>query len=68
MVFGSWGAEEFGLIGSTEWAQENERILSERAVAYVNVDIAVFANQTFNAGASQVMKKVLINAASKVSN
>ncbi|MGH0179820.1 UNVERIFIED_CONTAM: hypothetical protein FKN15_015401 [Acipenser sinensis] len=41
IVFCSWGAEEHGLIGSTEWVEELVKILGTRAVAYLNVDIAV---------------------------
>uniref|UniRef100_A0A8C8D5M2 Uncharacterized protein n=1 Tax=Oncorhynchus tshawytscha TaxID=74940 RepID=A0A8C8D5M2_ONCTS len=41
IIFGSWGAEEFGLIGSTEYTEEYYSKLSERSVAYINVDIAV---------------------------
>ena len=41
MIFCSWGAEEYGLIGSYEWAEENAKVLSQRAVAYLNVDTAV---------------------------
>lgn len=37
----SWGAEEFGLIGSVEWVQENAKLLSNRAVVYLNTDVAV---------------------------
>lgn len=38
----SWDAEEFALIGSTEWAEENMDMLASRAIAYLNVDISVF--------------------------
>ncbi|CAM0882793.1 unnamed protein product [Alopecurus aequalis] len=38
----SWDAEEFALIGSTEWAEENMDMLGSRAIAYLNVDISVF--------------------------
>lgn len=41
IIFGSWDAEEFGLIGSTEWVEENAERLSKNAVAYLNVDVAV---------------------------
>ncbi|MCA1616238.1 MAG: M28 family metallopeptidase [Acidobacteria bacterium] len=41
IIFGSWDAEEQGLIGSTEWAEENAAELKEKAVAYVNMDAAV---------------------------
>uniref|UniRef100_A0AAZ3PHV4 Glutamate carboxypeptidase 2 n=1 Tax=Oncorhynchus tshawytscha TaxID=74940 RepID=A0AAZ3PHV4_ONCTS len=41
IVFASWDAEEFGLLGSTEWAEENAKVLQERAVAYINADSAI---------------------------
>jgi N-acetylated-alpha-linked acidic dipeptidase len=47
----SWDAEEYGLIGSTEWAEENADELREKAVAYLNMDSAVSGA---NFGASSV--------------
>lgn len=41
IVFCSWSAEEYGLIGSFEWVQQHNQLLSQRAVAYLNVDEAV---------------------------
>ena len=41
IILCSWDAEEYGLIGSTEWAEENAAELQEKAVAYLNVDVAV---------------------------
>ena len=41
IVLASWDGEEFGLIGSTEWVEEHADILSQKAVAYLNVDSAV---------------------------
>ncbi len=37
----SWDGEEYGLLGSTEWAEANDAMLSRDAVAYLNVDVAV---------------------------
>ena len=37
----SWDGEEYGLLGSTEWAEANDAMLSRNAVAYLNVDVAV---------------------------
>ena len=51
IIFGSWDAEEYGLIGSTEWAEENAKELREKAVAYLNMDAAVSGA---NFGASSV--------------
>jgi len=41
IVFCSWDAEEYGLIGSTEWVEEFAGELKEKAVAYLNLDAAV---------------------------
>ncbi|XP_026441044.1 probable glutamate carboxypeptidase LAMP1 [Papaver somniferum] len=37
----NWDAEEYGLIGSTEWVEENREMLASRAVAYLNIGTAV---------------------------
>ncbi|HEX9427440.1 MAG TPA: M28 family metallopeptidase, partial [Candidatus Polarisedimenticolia bacterium] len=37
----SWDAEEYGLVGSTEWVEDRFAALQENAVAYVNLDVAV---------------------------
>ncbi|KAJ0400907.1 hypothetical protein P43SY_004519 [Pythium insidiosum] len=36
----SWDGEEYGLLGSTEYAEDNKDMLLEKAVAYINVDNA----------------------------
>jgi N-acetylated-alpha-linked acidic dipeptidase len=41
IILCSWDAEEYGLIGSTEWAEELAPELKEKAVAYLNLDAAV---------------------------
>jgi N-acetylated-alpha-linked acidic dipeptidase len=54
IVFGSWDAEEEGLIGSTEWGEQNEHQLA-RAAAYFNLDVAV-SGPNFNAAAVPSLK------------
>ena len=44
LIFCSWAAEEYGLIGSNEWVEEHAKVLGSRAVAYLNVDLAVEGN------------------------
>uniref|UniRef100_A0A3B1IQ93 Aminopeptidase NAALADL1 n=2 Tax=Astyanax mexicanus TaxID=7994 RepID=A0A3B1IQ93_ASTMX len=66
IIFGSWGAEEFGLIGSAEYAEEYISKLSQRAVAYINVDISVFANATLRASASPIAQNVIFTASKQV--
>jgi len=51
IILCSWDGEEYGLIGSTEWAEENATELQAKAVAYLNVDVAV---NGLNYGASSV--------------
>ena len=41
IILCSWDAEEYGLVGSTEWAEELAPELKEKAVAYLNLDAAV---------------------------
>jgi N-acetylated-alpha-linked acidic dipeptidase len=40
LVFAAWGAEEMGIIGSTEWVEGNRERLVRDAVAYINLDMA----------------------------
>jgi N-acetylated-alpha-linked acidic dipeptidase len=42
LVVAFWDAEEMLLGGSTEWVEENSEELLEKAVAYINMDSAVF--------------------------
>lgn len=41
ILLASWDAEEFGLIGSTEWAEEYADQLTRNGVAYLNMDVGV---------------------------
>ncbi|XP_058886522.1 aminopeptidase NAALADL1-like [Acipenser ruthenus] len=66
IIFGSWGAEEFGLIGSTEYAEEYYSKLRDRTIAYINVDISVFANATLRAQGSPAAQSVIFTAAKQV--
>jgi len=62
IIIGSWDAEEYGLIGSTEWAEEYADELKEKAVAYLNLDAAV-SGRHFGASSVPSLWK-LIRAAS----
>ena len=41
LVYASWDAEEYGLVGSTEWADDHAAEINEKAVLMLNVDVAV---------------------------
>lgn len=62
VLFACWGAEEFGIIGSTEWAEARALMLNTSALAYFNLDMASMGLD-FNAGASPTLKTLLIDAA-----
>uniref|UniRef100_A0A0D9V5G4 Aminopeptidase NAALADL1 n=1 Tax=Leersia perrieri TaxID=77586 RepID=A0A0D9V5G4_9ORYZ len=61
----SWDAEEFALIGSTEWVEDNMDMLASRAIAYLNVDISVFGPGGFSPRATPQLDQ-LIKEASKM--
>jgi N-acetylated-alpha-linked acidic dipeptidase len=55
IVFCSWDAEEEGLIGSTEWAEDHANELAH-AVAYFNTDVGV-SGPNFEASAVPSLKE-----------
>jgi N-acetylated-alpha-linked acidic dipeptidase len=55
IVIGSWDAEEEGLIGSTEWAEQHQDHLAH-AVAYFNTDVGV-SGPHFDAAAVPSLKQ-----------
>ncbi|KAJ1949012.1 Vacuolar protein sorting-associated protein 70 [Linderina macrospora] len=65
IILGSWDAEEYSLIGSTEWVEENQKWLNAEAVAYVNVDGAVGGSE-YAVGGSPVLKHLLYEATKQV--
>jgi N-acetylated-alpha-linked acidic dipeptidase len=63
IVLCSWDGEEYGLLGSTEWVEDNAAELRQKAVAYLNVDSAV-SGANFGASSVPSMWK-LIRAATR---
>jgi len=57
IVFGSWDAEEEGLIGSTEWGEQHASDLAN-APAYFNMDVAV-SGAKFGASSVPSLKQFL---------
>lgn len=57
----SWGGEEYGIIGSTEWVEQHEKELSERAVIYLNTDTAVSGKYVLIASGSPLVKDTLLD-------
>uniref|UniRef100_A0A6N2MQG7 glutamate carboxypeptidase II n=1 Tax=Salix viminalis TaxID=40686 RepID=A0A6N2MQG7_SALVM len=65
IILGSWDAEEFGMVGSTEWVEQNLVNLGAKAVAYLNVDCAV-QGPGFFAGATPQLDNLVIDVTKKV--
>jgi N-acetylated-alpha-linked acidic dipeptidase len=64
IVFCSWDAEEEGLIGSTEWVEQQGQAL-DRAVAYFNMDVGV-SGPNFSAAAVPSLKQFIRDIAREV--
>ncbi|KAG6480915.1 hypothetical protein ZIOFF_057503 [Zingiber officinale] len=65
IIICSWDAEEFGMIGSTEWVEQNLGWLTAKAVAYLNVDCAVQGDGFF-AGASPQLDDLLVQVMKQI--
>lgn len=65
LLFAAWGAEEFGIIGSSEWVEKERQALMANAVAYINLDMASMGPQ-FGASALPSMRSSIVRAAAVV--
>lgn len=61
IVLAGWDGEEYGLIGSTEWGEELQAELSQKAVAYLNVDVGV-SGSNFDAAAIPALQDLVREA------
>ncbi|XP_048838072.1 N-acetylated-alpha-linked acidic dipeptidase 2 [Brienomyrus brachyistius] len=68
IIFASWDAEEFGLLGSTEWAEENSRILQERGVAYINADSAIEGMYTLRVDCTPSLHTLVYDVTKKIAS
>ena len=65
IVFATWDAEEWGLIGSTEYVEEDSLRLSRHAVAYLNQD-DIAQGPNFGGGGSPSLRALLRDVAKHV--
>ncbi|CAF0745500.1 unnamed protein product [Adineta steineri] len=66
LMFCSWGAEEFGLIGSVEYVEEYVKVLGARIISYLNIDIAVEGNYKLRVNTSPLLFDIVIEASKMV--
>jgi len=67
IVMCEWDGEEEGLIGSTEWVEQNRDELQAKAVAYMNTDVGV-AGPNLSASAVPSLKEFVRDATREVAN
>jgi N-acetylated-alpha-linked acidic dipeptidase len=65
IVFASWDAEEYNLIGSTEWVEDELESLRKDGIAYLNVDVGV-SGDSFRAAGSPLMQHALTRVLGRV--
>lgn len=58
IVFATWDAEEWGLVGSTEYVEEDSLRLQKGAVAYFNQDVSA-QGSAFGGGGSPSLRSTL---------
>ncbi|MDQ6827980.1 MAG: M20/M25/M40 family metallo-hydrolase, partial [Gemmatimonadota bacterium] len=58
IVFATWDAEEWGLVGSTEYVEDDSLRLARGAVAYLNQDVAA-QGAAFGGGGSPSLRATL---------
>ncbi|XP_031560728.1 putative N-acetylated-alpha-linked acidic dipeptidase isoform X1 [Actinia tenebrosa] len=61
----SWAGKEFEMLGSSEWVEENEDILRDRVVAYLNTDVAIGGNFVLAPQSSTMLGDLILNHAKK---
>ncbi len=66
IVYGSWDAEEPGLLGSTEWAETHAAELMQKAILYINTDNN--ARGFLAAGGSQDLEHFVNGVADQISD
>ena len=65
IMIAHWDAEEYGIIGSTEWVEEFREALEANAIAYINADAAV-SGANFGSSSSPSLKGQIIEATKAV--
>ena len=65
IMIAHWDAEEYGIIGSTEWVEEFREDLEANAIAYINADAAV-SGANFGASSSPSLKSQILEATKAV--
>ncbi|MGH7503679.1 MAG: transferrin receptor-like dimerization domain-containing protein [Longimicrobiales bacterium] len=64
IIIALWDAEEFGVVGSTEWVERHIERLSADAIAYFNID--TYTAGTLDVTGSPALRDLVYDAATRV--
>jgi N-acetylated-alpha-linked acidic dipeptidase len=64
LIYAAWDGEEPGLLGSTEWVEQHQQELRQKAVVYINSDSN--SRGFFGAAGSQTLEKFVNEVAREV--
>jgi N-acetylated-alpha-linked acidic dipeptidase len=67
IAYASWDAEEYGLVGSTEWAEEHAKLIDQKVVLLLNVDSAV-SGRDLDMGGVPALRDLALDAAGSVTD
>jgi hypothetical protein len=67
IAFGQWDAEEFGLIGSSEFAEQLMKPLQMNLVALLNVD-DIYGNMSLSADGVPLLYRAMVDASQRVAS
>jgi len=67
ILIASWDAEEYGLVGSTEWGEDFEDFIKNNVIAYVNLDGSVSGSQ-YKAEASPSLAHLIRSTAEDIAH
>jgi N-acetylated-alpha-linked acidic dipeptidase len=67
ILYASWDAEEYGLVGSTEWAEQHAEQIGEKAVLMLNVDSAV-SGPTLEMSGVPSLRSLVLDAAGAIND
>jgi N-acetylated-alpha-linked acidic dipeptidase len=67
LVYASWDAEEYGLVGSTEWAEEHAREVDQKVGLLLNVDSAV-SGPDLDMGGVPSLRDLALDAAGAITD
>jgi N-acetylated-alpha-linked acidic dipeptidase len=67
LMYASWDAEEYGLVGSTEWGEEHAKDIDQKVALLLNVDSAV-SGRDLQMGGVPSLRDLALDAAGAITD